>query len=260
MRRVLIESPYAAPTFEQTQEHVRYTRLAIRDALYKGEAPLASHVLYTQQNVTDDTIEAERNLGIDAGIAWYAKSQGCRVYTDCGLSNGVKYGIKRAKKDNIQIEFRTVTGWHSDIITADALVTHTYGRKTPKLQRKHEKLPCLVLTTPQQRHWSENDPDVTFTCACMIDSLDKKEAPLAFHLLYTLPDILDPQNLEEKHLGQKAKNAWMENADGLLVYVDHGVTEDMEEDIETAFRLKKPIQIRRLSEDRAIKHLDRLKA
>lgn len=48
MRRVLIESPFAAPTPEGIEEHVRYARACLKDALLKGEAPLASHLLYTQ--------------------------------------------------------------------------------------------------------------------------------------------------------------------------------------------------------------------
>lgn len=38
------------------------------DALDRGEAPYASHLLYTQ--MLDDTIPAERELGIKAGFAW----------------------------------------------------------------------------------------------------------------------------------------------------------------------------------------------
>lgn len=255
MRRVLIESPFAAPTEEQIQEHLRYARTALRDALYRNEAPLASHLLYTQQQVTDDTIPEQRQMGIDAGLAWHRLGQGSRVYTDCGISKGMIYGIKRAKIEKLPVEYRTICGWTSEIIKADALPAHHYSRPTPKIKKEHLTTPCYVLSTPVALAWQENAADVTFSCACMIDSLEKTEAPLPFHMLYTLPDVLDLENPGEKTLMLDAKKAWLENCDGLLVYTDQGVTPEMERDIEEAFRLKKPITFRTLTHPRAVAHM-----
>jgi hypothetical protein len=44
MRRVIIESPYSG----DVETNVAYARAALRDCLSRGEAPLASHLLYTQ--------------------------------------------------------------------------------------------------------------------------------------------------------------------------------------------------------------------
>jgi len=111
MRRVLIESPFAAPTPEQVEEHVRYARACLKDALSHQEAPLASHLLYTQPGVLDDNIPHERQWGIDAGIEWYKVAEACIVYTDCGISSGMKYGIARAEAQGIPVEYRTIPSW-----------------------------------------------------------------------------------------------------------------------------------------------------
>ena len=42
MRRVILESPYAG----NVEENVAYARAAVRDSLLRGEAPIASHLLY----------------------------------------------------------------------------------------------------------------------------------------------------------------------------------------------------------------------
>jgi hypothetical protein len=111
MKRVLIESPFAAPTPEQHAEHIRYARACLKDSLQKNEAPLASHLLYTQPGVLDDTIPHERQWGIDAGVEWYKVAEACIVYTDCGISKGMQYGIAKAKELGISVEYRTVPGW-----------------------------------------------------------------------------------------------------------------------------------------------------
>jgi hypothetical protein len=65
MRRVILESPFAG----DVERNVRYARACVRDSLLRGEAPIASHLLYTQPGVLNDDIEAERQHGIDAGLA-----------------------------------------------------------------------------------------------------------------------------------------------------------------------------------------------
>lgn len=114
MRRVLIESPFSGPTPEQEEEHVRYARACIKDALSHGDAPLASHLLYTQPGILNDDIPEERQWGIDAGIEWYKVAQACVVYTDYPVSKGMQYGIDRAKAQGIPVEYRTVPGWKTN--------------------------------------------------------------------------------------------------------------------------------------------------
>ena len=106
MRLVILESPYAG----DTEANVSYARACLRDSLLRGEAPLASHLLYTQPNVLSDSNPAERKHGIDAGLAWGAAADATVVYTDRGLSNGMLYGINRANAAGRPVEFRSIEG------------------------------------------------------------------------------------------------------------------------------------------------------
>lgn len=102
MRLVIIESPYAG----DVERNVEYTRECLRDCLMRGEAPFASHLLYTQPYVLDDTIPEERKLGINAGLEWGKKADATVVYTDYGISKGMEIGIARARSEKRSVEFR----------------------------------------------------------------------------------------------------------------------------------------------------------
>jgi len=106
MRRVILESPYAG----DVEANEAYARAALRDSLARGEAPLASHLLYTQPGVLDDTNPAERSKGIDAGLAWGIVAVATVVYTDRGVSRGMEYGIARARREGRPVEYRSLAG------------------------------------------------------------------------------------------------------------------------------------------------------
>lgn len=106
MRRVILESPYAASEKHDTKTHVRYARACLRDCVLRGDAPIASHLLFTQPGVLRDEVPEERQLGIEAGLAWGHEAEATVVYTDLGTSRGMKYGIARAEKENRAIEYR----------------------------------------------------------------------------------------------------------------------------------------------------------
>lgn len=107
MRLVIVESPYAG----DVQENTRYARLCVRDSLSRGEAPIASHLLYTQPGILDDLIPEERQWGIDAGLAWRAVAQASVVYTDRGISKGMEYGMAAATAAGLPVEMRTLRGY-----------------------------------------------------------------------------------------------------------------------------------------------------
>lgn len=107
MRLVLIESPYAGATPDDVDANVAYARRALRDCLLRNEAPLASHVLYTQPGVLDDLVPEERALGIQAGLAWGASAEATVAYVDRGLSPGMIQGIRRALSENRPVEARS---------------------------------------------------------------------------------------------------------------------------------------------------------
>lgn len=110
-RLVIIESPYAG----DVEGNVLYARACVRHSLLCGEAPIASHLLYTQAGILDDNIPAERALGIEAGLAWREVAHASVVYLDLGISSGMKYGIDDADKHGRTIEYRRLGGkWQSE--------------------------------------------------------------------------------------------------------------------------------------------------
>jgi hypothetical protein len=108
MRRVIIESPFAGDTSDAVEANVTYARACVRDSVLRGEAPIASHLLFTQPGILDDTVPAERQMGIDAGLAWREVAEASVVYTDRGISRGMEYGIAKARETGIPVEFRTL--------------------------------------------------------------------------------------------------------------------------------------------------------
>lgn len=102
MRRVIIESPFAG----DVDTNLKYLRACMRHCLLRGEAPFASHGLYTQQGVLDDNIPEEREHGIQSGFAWRQCAQATVVYEDLGRSRGMEYGINHAIEIGQPIEYR----------------------------------------------------------------------------------------------------------------------------------------------------------
>ena len=102
MRRVIIESPYAG----DIERNIAYAKAAIKDCLKYNEAPIASHLLFTQPGLLDDNSVEERNLGINAGHAWIKVADALIVYRDHGISSGMQKAIDLAISLGIIIEYR----------------------------------------------------------------------------------------------------------------------------------------------------------
>lgn len=102
IRLVILESPYAG----NVEQNVEYARKCVRDSLRRGEAPIASHLLYTQPGILDDDVPEERAQGIDAGLAWRRVADASVVYTDFGISRGMQYGIEAAQRAGRPVEYR----------------------------------------------------------------------------------------------------------------------------------------------------------
>jgi len=103
-RLVILESPFAG----EVDRNVAYARAALADCLRRGEAPLASHLLYTQAGVLDDDEPEERRLGIEAGLAWGRVADATVVYADLGVSGGMREGIARAAREGRPVEHRSL--------------------------------------------------------------------------------------------------------------------------------------------------------
>jgi hypothetical protein len=102
MKRVILESPYAG----NVEKNVEYARACVKDSLSRGEAPIASHLLYTQEGILDDTVPNQRQLGMDAGLAWLRVADMQVFYIDLGMSGGMLAAERFAKFHSIPIEFR----------------------------------------------------------------------------------------------------------------------------------------------------------
>lgn len=109
--RVQLESPFAGNSKTALELNQLYLRAALRDSLLRGEAPFASHAIYAQTFVLDDTIPEERAIGINAGLQWMPVAEKVVVYIDRGISRGMELGIARATSLGLPIEKRSLPEW-----------------------------------------------------------------------------------------------------------------------------------------------------
>lgn len=110
MRRVVLESPFG----QNPDLYTVYGRACVADALSRGDAPMAMHLLYTQPGILDDQIAAERAKGMEAGFAWYEVAEAVVVYRDFGISNGMQAGIDLGIGYGLPIEYRSLRGRQID--------------------------------------------------------------------------------------------------------------------------------------------------
>lgn len=103
---VVIESPFRHPDPAEHAANVGYAIRAMRDSIGRGEAPIASHLLYTQ--CLDDMVPAERALGIGLGLEWARVADFVAVYTDRGISEGMGAAIAKHLADGRQVVYRSL--------------------------------------------------------------------------------------------------------------------------------------------------------
>ena len=106
MIRVEIESPFAG----DVEMNIKYARACVVDCLKRGEAPYASHLFFTQEGILDDTVQEERKLGMEAGKVWSMMAEKSVVYTDRGMSSGMRWGVEEAQKAGRPVEYRHLGG------------------------------------------------------------------------------------------------------------------------------------------------------
>ena len=112
IRLVMIESPYAGDVEANTE----YARQCVADSLSRGEAPFASHLLYTQPGILDDTIPDERRKGIRAGLLWAAAAADLTaVYVDRGITPGMREGIRRAREEGRAVVHRMLDDYPASV-------------------------------------------------------------------------------------------------------------------------------------------------
>jgi hypothetical protein len=91
---VVIESPFRDGDLVMQALNRQYARRCVADSLRRGEAPFASHLLYTQYGVLRDSDAYERCLGIYAGLAFLKAADLHVFYTGRGMSEGMKLALR----------------------------------------------------------------------------------------------------------------------------------------------------------------------
>lgn len=125
---VLLESPWSGAV----EVHKAYARAAMFDSLRRGEAPMASHLLYTQ--VLDDDDSGDRLTGMQAGWAWIGAVRFVAAYADLGISRGMRAGLRRAHAAGVQVFIRELDtpglemSWAGDEADFDAYPTDPHAR------------------------------------------------------------------------------------------------------------------------------------
>lgn len=94
----------------------------------------------------------------------------------------------------------------------------------------------------------ERSENIRFARACIVDCLKHDESPIASHLLYTQPGILNDDFEAERQLGISAGHEWILAAEGLVVYTNRGVSSGMEQGIAYARKYGTPIEYRVLQD------------
>jgi hypothetical protein len=92
MKRAVLESPFAG----NVERNIAYAKLCVRDMLKRGEAPIASHLLFTQPGILNDGDAEERKLGIAAGHAWLTVADIVVFYVDFGMSRGMIQSMEQS--------------------------------------------------------------------------------------------------------------------------------------------------------------------
>ena len=85
---------------------------------------------------------------------------------------------------------------------------------------------------------------VAYAEECMLDALNRQEAPFASHLLYTR--VLDDSDQVQRAQGINAGHAWLHVADAVVVYKDLGISEGMRAGIKTALFHGKKVEYRKI--------------
>lgn len=101
---VLLESPYYTEDKSAMKENIKFAEECMRNSLMRGEAPMASHLLYTRVLKED----GERSIGMSAALSWQTVVDKLVVYSDRGITDGMTESINLAAKKGLRIEYRTL--------------------------------------------------------------------------------------------------------------------------------------------------------
>lgn len=85
----------------------------------------------------------------------------------------------------------------------------------------------MALVIIESPYAGDIKANVAYARACMRDSLERGEYPIASHLLYTQPGILRDEVPSEREWGISAGLAWRKVAEKAVFYIDRGLSSGM---------------------------------
>ena len=100
MKRVFVCSPFASEDPSAQAANVQRARAICREVALAGHAPFAPHLLLPQ--FLDDGVDAEREVGLRAGLAWLPVADELWVYGPV-LSPGMVREIREAEQTGIPV-------------------------------------------------------------------------------------------------------------------------------------------------------------
>lgn len=152
MKAVVIESPYAG----DVETNLEYLAACMADCIKRGEAPFASHGLYTMKGVLRDEVPEERRKGIEAGFVWSERADLVAVYIDRGISPGMREGAIRALRADQHLEYRSLSG-EVDKYAIPCIYGRDHRKDDETIERNgHRSSDLVVIVKRHQR----------FVCGC----------------------------------------------------------------------------------------------
>ena len=91
---IYVCSPYRASCKDQFDKQLEYTKSIAKEIVLAGHDVIVPHLYYTR--FLDDSIDEERNLGIQSAINLLHVCDMIVVNTQYGISNGMKHEIAEA--------------------------------------------------------------------------------------------------------------------------------------------------------------------
>lgn len=105
-KAVLVVTPFMAEDPAKAAKMNRYALRATKDSLGKNEAPLASHLFYSE--VLNVRNPIERDIGLQSQLTWLKAADIVAVYLDFGITPAMQVAINAAVLKNKRIEYRTI--------------------------------------------------------------------------------------------------------------------------------------------------------
>jgi len=99
----------------------------------------------------------------------------------------------------------------------------------------------VVIESP---YAGDTERNLRYARACVVNSIRIGEAPILLHLLYAQHGILNDNDPEERMLGMMIGFHWGSFGDIVAVYMDLGITKEMELGIKRAEMLNQDIEYR----------------